>query len=74
MTTDMSESELKQLGNKIKAARLYCSLTQASVAEKAGTSPNYYAQIERGEVNPSYTLLRSIAKALKVKLSDLIPS
>ena len=32
------------------------------------------AQIERGEVNPSYTLLSSIAKALKTKLSDLIPS
>ena len=74
MTTDMSESELKQLGNKIKATRLERSLTQAAVADKADTSPNYYAQIERGEVNPSYTLLRSIAKALKVKLSNLIPS
>ena len=74
MTTDMSESELKQLGNKIKATRLERSLTQAAVADKSDTSPNYYAQIERGEVNPSYTLLRSIAKALKVKLSDLIPS
>ena len=55
MTTDMSESELKQLGNKIKATRLERSLTQAAVADKADTSPNYYAQIERGEVNPSYT-------------------
>ena len=70
----MSESELKQLGSIIKAARLERSMTQAAVAEKAGTGPNYYAQIERGEVNPSYTLLRSIAKALKTKLTDLIPS
>ncbi len=70
----MSETELKQLGNKIKAIRLERSLTQAVVAKKAGTGPNYYAQIERGEVNPSYTLLSGIAKALKTKLSDLIPS
>ena len=70
----MSKSELKQLVNKIKAARLERSMTQAAVTEKASTGSNYYAQIERGEVNPSYTLLRSIAKALKTKLTDLIPS
>ena len=72
MTTDMSESELKQLGNKIKATRLERSLTQAAVADKADTSPNYYAQIERGEVNPSYTLLRSIATQGQTVRSDTI--
>lgn len=70
----MSDSELKKLGKKIKEARKARGLTQSEVAEKADTSPNYFAQIERGEVNPSYTLLRSIAKAIKIKLSDLIPS
>lgn len=70
----MSDTELKQLGNKIKKARKSRGLTQSEVAEKADTSANYFAQIERGEVNPSYTMLRSVAKALKIKLSDLIPS
>lgn len=70
----MSGSELKQLGNRIKEARKARGLTQSEVAEKADTSANYFAQIERGEVNPSYTMLRSIAKALKIKLNDLIPS
>ncbi len=70
----MSDSELKQLGKKIKEARLARGLVQSEVAEKAGTSANYFAQIERGEVNPSYTMLRSVAKALKIKLSDIIPS
>lgn len=70
----MSDSELKQLGKKIKETRKARGLTQLEVAEKADTSANYYSQIERGEVNPSYTMLRSISKALKIKLSDIIPS
>ncbi len=70
----MSDSELKKLGKKIKEARKQRGLTQSDVAEKADTSANYFAQIERGEVNPSYTLLQAIAKALKIKLTDLIPS
>lgn len=68
----MSNSDLKQLGKKIREARIGRSLTQLEVAEKADTSANYFAQIERGEVNPSYSMLRAIAKALRVNLSDLI--
>lgn len=69
----MSDSELKQLGKRIREARIKRDLTQLEVAEKADTSANYFAQIERGEVNPSYSMLRAVARALKVKLSDLIP-
>lgn len=69
----MTTPELKQLGKSIKEVRIKRGLTQSEVAEMADTSANYFAQIERGEVNPSYTMLRSIAKALKTKLNDLIP-
>lgn len=69
----MTSTELKELGKSIKEVRNQQNLTQSEVAEKADTSANYFAQIERGEVNPTYTMLRSIAKALKVKLRDLIP-
>lgn len=57
------------LGKTIKKARQKEKLTQAEVAQKAGIHVNYYAQIERGEVNPSYEILESIAKALKTKFS-----
>ncbi len=70
----MSERELKQLGNRIREVRKKRRLTQLEVADRADTSSTYFAQIERGEVNPSYSMLAAIAKALKVKLSDLIPS
>ena len=63
----------KELGRKIKKARLRSDLTQAEVAEKAGIHTNYFARIERGEENPSIDIVESIAKALKVKSSDILP-
>ena len=69
----MSDSELKQLGKRIRETRSKRGLTQLEAAERADTSANYFAQIERGEVNPSYSMLKAVARALKVKLSDLIP-
>ncbi|TSC90373.1 MAG: hypothetical protein G01um10145_45 [Microgenomates group bacterium Gr01-1014_5] len=56
-----------QLGKTIKKARKQAKLTQVEVAEKAGVHVNYYARIERGEVNPSFEILESIARALKTK-------
>ena len=72
ISVKMSDSELKQLGQRIRETRNKRGLTQFEAAEKADTSA-YFAQIERGEVNPSYSMLKAIARALKVKLNDLIP-
>ncbi len=62
----------QQLGRNIKKARQKAQMTQVEAADKAGIHVNYFARIERGEVNPSYEILESIAKALKIKLSDLV--
>lgn len=62
-----------QLGKNIKKARAKAKLTQAEVAEKVGIHVNYFAMIERGEVNPSYEILEGIAKALKIKSSEIMP-
>ncbi len=62
-----------QLGKNIKKARDKTGLTQAQVADKAGIHVNYFARIERGEENPSVEILESIAKALKVKSSEILP-
>lgn len=42
-----------QLAKILKKARMKAKLTQAQVAEKADITTNYYARIERGEVNPT---------------------
>lgn len=64
----------KELGKKLKNVRKKKKLTQAQVAKMAEIQPNYYSRIERGEENPSFEILNDIAKALKVKLSDILPS
>ncbi len=62
-----------QIGKNIKKARQKINLTQAEVAEKAGIHTNYFARIERGEENPSIDIIENIAKALKVKSSEILP-
>lgn len=62
-----------KLGKKLKKVRERLGLTQAGVAERAGIHVNYYARIERGEENPSFEVLEKIAKALKVKSSEILP-
>jgi transcriptional regulator with XRE-family HTH domain len=58
------------LGNKIRDAREKAGLKQTEVAKAASINITYYAQIERGEVNPSYEKLQAIMKVLKIKSLD----
>jgi len=70
----MNNSKIQsKIGENIKAARLDISMTQIEVAKKAEVSANYYARIERGEVNPSIETLEAILKVLKIKSSKILP-
>lgn len=60
---------LESLGIKIKEAREKKKMTQVEVAKKAGLNTNYYACIERGEVNPSIEKLEEILKTVELKLT-----
>lgn len=71
MNNDSHETR-KELGDTLRKAREKASLTQAEVAIAAGINVNYYAQIERGEINPSFEKLIAIKKALKVKSLGLL--
>jgi transcriptional regulator with XRE-family HTH domain len=62
-----------EMGNNIRKFRIELGLTQIKVAEKSKISINYYARVERGEVNPSVKTLESILKALNVKSSRILP-
>lgn len=59
----------RAFGERVKEAREKLELTQAQVAKKAKMTVNYYAMIERGEVNPSFEKIKSIAKVLKLKIT-----
>jgi transcriptional regulator with XRE-family HTH domain len=59
------------LVSKLRKEREKARLTQAEVATASGIGINYYAQIERGEVNFSVEKLLSIMKKLKIKSIDI---
>lgn len=61
-----------KIGKKLKEARQELGLKQSDVAKKAGINSNYYARIERDEVNPSLKIFQNILKILKVKSSDIL--
>ena len=70
----MSEDKIvRTIAKNLKMIRLSQHLTQEEVASKAGISTNHYARIERGESTPSIMSLSSLAKALKVNSSDILP-
>jgi transcriptional regulator with XRE-family HTH domain len=68
MRNDQEETAQKELGEKFKKARETLGLTQLAIAEKTGMHVNYYARIERGEINTSYEKLHKIAQVLKLKI------
>lgn len=59
--------------NRIVQLRTKQELSQRELAKKAGVSVAYVALIETGErTNPSLTVLRRLAKALQVPVTELL--
>ena len=63
---------LKILGNTIRGYREQLAMSQEALAEKADLHPVYIGKIERGEQWISLHALLRIAKALKVRVRDLV--
>jgi transcriptional regulator with XRE-family HTH domain len=60
------------LGAAIRKHRARAGISQESLAEKADLHPNYFGRVERGEESISLAALRRIAKALGVRVRDLV--
>jgi transcriptional regulator with XRE-family HTH domain len=63
---------MTRLGVLIKLHRMQRELTQRELAERAGLSIDRVARYENGSVDPPFSALLLIAKALGVKVSDLL--
>ncbi len=59
------------LARVVRRCRDQSGLSQEAVARDSGLTVGAFARIERGEANPSWTTVRSIAAALGVSLADL---
>lgn len=63
---------LKLLGNSIRGYREQLAMSQEALAEKSDLHPVYIGKIERGEQWISLHALLRIAKALGVRVRDLV--
>jgi transcriptional regulator with XRE-family HTH domain len=64
--------QLKILGDAIRDCRKQVGMSQEELAEKASLHPVYIGKVERGEQWISLHALLRVAKALKVKVGDLV--
>jgi len=60
------------IGEAIRRHRKAAGLSQEALAEKADLHPVYLGQVERGEQSVSVHALVRLAKAMKIKLRDLV--
>jgi transcriptional regulator with XRE-family HTH domain len=68
----MRKKYLSALGGRVRIRRERLSLSQATLATKAGVHPNVVGRLERGIYNPSVLKLLAIARALRVQLRELL--
>ena len=59
------------LGARLRAIRLSLGRTLTETANRAGISPQYLSEIERGRKEPSSEMIAAIIGALGVTLVDL---
>ena len=62
----------KRIGENIRHHRRDAGWSQERLAEKSDLHPVYFGQVERGEQAISVHALVRIARALKIKLTDLV--
>lgn len=73
MTVDVNPRSQQYTGKKLKELRERKNLSQEEAANAIGISITYYAGIERGEENPTYAVLESLCKTLRIKSSEILP-
>jgi transcriptional regulator with XRE-family HTH domain len=59
------------LGSRLRALRTEREKTLVQAAERAGISPQYLSEIERGRKEPSSEMIAALAGALDTTLADL---
>jgi len=66
------EAFLKKLGKRIVSVRTQQNISQSELARLCGKDRGSIYKVEEGVFNPSIFYLLQLAKALKVKLSELV--
>ena len=67
----MPTMDAVKIGNRLKELRERNLLTQAELGAAAGVSRDQVSRIERDEVDPRFSTIRKLARALEVDPSEL---
>lgn len=73
MPVEVNHKSQLEFGKKLREIREKKRLFQEDVAKAVGISITYYAGIERGEENPTFSVLEQICKVLKINSSEILP-
>lgn len=65
-------ADLVRFGKRVRQLRLAASMSQEQLAERAGLHRTYIGGIERGERNVGIVNLFRLARALRVRPSELL--
>jgi DNA-binding XRE family transcriptional regulator len=60
-----------KVGQRLAAARLQRSLSQGTVARRAGIAPSYLSRIENDKVQPTFRTVSRVARAMQLSFSEL---
>ena len=60
-----------RFGNAVRNARTAAGLTQEDLADRSGLDRSYIGGIERGERNPTLSVIEKIADGLGISLAEL---
>jgi transcriptional regulator with XRE-family HTH domain len=67
-----SKTLYHSLGERIRAERKKAGMSQEELAEKADLNRNYIGEIERAEKKITIETLWKIAKALNMRIKDIV--
>src|SRR5437764_1810449 len=63
---------LADIGRRVREARERQSMARKTLSQSSNVSERYLAHLEAGEANVSVLLLRNVARALELPLTELI--
>lgn len=63
---------IRCLGEEVRERRKAAGLSQIALAHDAEIHPNVVGRLERGEYNPTVSILQLLIGPLKVELSELM--
>ncbi|MBM3528498.1 MAG: helix-turn-helix domain-containing protein [Alphaproteobacteria bacterium] len=62
-----------EIGRLVRQGRAKRGMSRRQLAQESATSERYLAQIESGTGNPSVLVMRAVADALELPMTDLLP-